>query len=425
MHKKFAKSLQVQYYKPSHITAMKNLCLVLDTRYTNDSGTSVVKLRISKDKKMAYISTDIKITKEQWNDQAAIVVNHPQARAVNMYLSDRLAEVEEVMLTHHEELLPLSASEIVKKVKAILKPTPVVEEKPTDLFIPYYESFVARKDKTRTIAIYYATLKKLKTFVEDWENLCFSHITPAWLSSFDRFMMEDSPSRNARNIHFRNIRAVFNDAIDEEVITCYPFRKFKLKNEATRKRSFTVEQLVTFFEADVPKYAKVYHDIFKLMFYLIGINTVDLCHLKRVENGRINYTRAKTGRLYSIKVEPEAMAIIEKYKGSDYLLSIMDGRKDYLSFSRNCFLGLQAIGNSLDKKYKCKDYGDISAYWSRHTWATIAAELDIPKETIAAALGHGGREVTDIYIRFDEKKIDEANRKVIDYVNEVLKKNGR
>ena len=43
---------------------------------------------------------------------------------------------------------------------------------------------------------------------------------------------------------------------------------------------------------------------------------------------------------------------------------------------------------------------------------------DIPKETISAALGHEiGSEVTSIYINFDRKKIDEANRKVIDYLN--------
>lgn len=58
----------------------------------------------------------------------------------------------------------------------------------------------------------------------------------------------------------------------------------------------------------------------------------------------------------------------------------------------------------------------LSIYWARHTWATIASELDIPKETIAAALGHGGNTVTDIYIDFDQRKIDEANRKVLDWV---------
>jgi integrase len=59
---------------------------------------------------------------------------------------------------------------------------------------------------------------------------------------------------------------------------------------------------------------------------------------------------------------------------------------------------------------------NLTSYVMRHTWATLAAELDIPKETISAALGHGKKTVTDIYIQFDRKKIDEANRKVIDYV---------
>ncbi len=67
-------------------------------------------------------------------------------------------------------------------------------------------------------------------------------------------------------------------------------------------------------------------------------------------------------------------------------------------------------------------FPDMSTYWARHTWATIAASLDIPKETIAAALGHGGNTVTDIYIDFDQKKVDKANRKVIDYVNVKVRK---
>lgn len=57
-------------------------------------------------------------------------------------------------------------------------------------------------------------------------------------------------------------------------------------------------------------------------------------------------------------------------------------------------------------------------YWARHSWATIAASLDIPNETIAAALGHSyGNRVTSIYINFDEKKIDAANRSVLNLIN--------
>jgi len=53
---------------------------------------------------------------------------------------------------------------------------------------------------------------------------------------------------------------------------------------------------------------------------------------------------------------------------------------------------------------------------SIYLWATIAADLDIPKETIAAALGHRSGSVTDIYINFNRKKIDAANRQVLDHL---------
>ena len=57
----------------------------------------------------------------------------------------------------------------------------------------------------------------------------------------------------------------------------------------------------------------------------------------------------------------------------------------------------------------------LSASWLRTgDGKTLAAEIDTPKETIAEALGHSIATVTDIYIKFNRRKIDEANRRVID-----------
>ena len=61
-----------------------------------------------------------------------------------------------------------------------------------------------------------------------------------------------------------------------------------------------------------------------LMFYLIGINAIDLFNLKQIVDGRIEYKREKTGKLYSIKVEPEAMEIINRYKGNKFLLNTLE-----------------------------------------------------------------------------------------------------
>lgn len=112
---------------------------------------------------------------------------------------------------------------------------------------------------------------------------------------------------------------------------------------------------------------------------------------------------------------------------------MLDNIADYRSFTMKINKNIQEIGEIeisektvKDKRKKEKKrkplFPYLTTYYARHTWATIAAKLEIPKETIAAALGHGGNSVTDIYINFDQKKVDEANRKVLNYLNETKKK---
>ena len=62
---------------------------------------------------------------------------------------------------------------------------------------------------------------------------------------------------------------------------------------------------------------------------------------------------------------------------------------------------------------------DLTLYLARHTWATIANEIGIPKETIARALGHSTSTVKDVYINYNNRSVDEANRKVIDFINNL------
>jgi integrase len=68
---------------------------------------------------------------------------------------------------------------------------------------------------------------------------------------------------------------------------------------------------------------------------------------------------------------------------------------------------------------------NLTTNCARHTWATLAAEADIPMEAISHALGHKiGSPITNIYVAYNQKKVDAANRKVIDYINaDIYKKN--
>jgi integrase len=104
------------------------------------------------------------------------------------------------------------------------------------------------------------------------------------------------------------------------------------------------------------------------------------------------------------------MKIIDKYKGNQYLLCWREKYTNYHGFTKQIDKHSHIIGEIIE-------IPSLTTYYMRHSWATIAAQLDIPKETIAAALGHEGNTVTDIYINFDVQKIDKANREVIDYLN--------
>ena len=290
-------------------------------------------------------------------------------------------------------------------------------------FTGFFRSFIERKTG-RTREIYQSTLDKIVRL--HGEEVPFDAVNHAWLEAFDRSMrtsdicngrgevLRTGLTTNARAIHLRNIRAVFNKAIDEEVIglELYPFRRFKIEKERTRKRAVSLAQLRALFDYPCETAAEEWAvDVARLIFYLIGINTVDLFNLEEYDREYIHYRRAKTGTLYSIKVEPEAAALLEKYRGREHLLNFRERFKRIQSFKAKINQTLKGIA-SKDPRIPV-----MTSYTFRHTWATLAAELDIPKETIAAGLGHAqNATVTDVYIDFNRKKVDAANRRVLDYV---------
>lgn len=296
------------------------------------------------------------------------------------------------------------------------------EQRAAGNFVKHFRRVIDSKNNLGTKRLYQQTLARMLAFDPLLETRNFEDINLEWLNSFDAFLEQADNKRNSRNVYFRDIRAVFNHAIDYEITSAYPFRRFKIRPETTRKRSMPVERLRELFAYPVEPHAVFYLDMFKLIFMFMGINTVDLHRLKQITTeGRVEYRRAKTHRLYSVKVEPEALEIIRKYPGTKGLLSAADRWKDHRDFNHQTNIALGKIGaverrGLGGKKFIEPAFPGLTTYWARHSWATIAASLDIPKDTISAALGHGGNTVTDIYIDFDQSKVDAANRRVLDWV---------
>lgn len=389
--------------------------------FINADRDNVLTLLITNNRKKATATLGYKFTPDALADimSAKPSASNKKYRSVINHFIDVIEQVKTDLLVAN------NTDEDAKAIRDMIVATisgNVEKDKHIGEFITHYLQFVERKNTQGTKNVYNHTLSRIRAFDAQIDDKMFTDITLQWLNDFEAFCARTA-NKNARNIHLRNIRAVFNSAIDYELTTHYPFRRFKIRPEATRKRSLSVEDLRKLFNYEVEEYAVIYRDMFKLIFMLIGINVADLYYIKRItSDGRIEYKRAKTHRLYSIKVEPEAREIIEQYRGENYLLSLADNVAKHQYFTARCnkalkkFGTVKRVGRGGKKIFEPEFDEGISIYWARHSWATIASQLDIPKEVISAALGHGSVSVTDIYIDFDARKIDRANRMVLDYV---------
>lgn len=409
---------------------MAKITLYYDKRKKNDEGIYPIKIAIRVKKTVIYLPTNIRVSEDKWNN-GAIIENTAADKRLNKILRDKVSFLNFRMLSIAAtcDISKLTA----QKLAVLLEPTIDEEQENTKMSVSkYFDKYIRRKDKEETISVYEQTRSKIAKYC-DIEQLQFEDITYSWLCDFEQWLSMQGNSINTRSIHFRNLRAVYNSAIKENIVSLdkYPFHNFVIKKEQTAKRSLTIEQMRMFRDAPCEGVIRRYKDVFMLIFYLAGINLVDLMQLPPLDSdGRIRYRRSKTGILCELQVPQEALQIIEKYKGEKHLVNFAETYASKRSFTLRVNQGLQKVGEMhyVDVKasngatHKAKRYKalfpNITTYWARHTWATIAADLDIPDAVIDAALGHKSPyPMTDVYVRRNQRKVDDAVRKVIDYLN--------
>lgn len=392
--------------------------------YVDTKRNNVLMLRITNNRKKAEMSMGFHMSEATLLDAMS-----PKTKTENLSYKSLLnhwqSVIEDVKIDMAKRGLDNEDVKVIKSIlaKAFSVGVAFKEDKKVGEFYTWFCRFADTHitPDTRTRKGYYHTLSRLKAFASDLESLDFADVTVGWLEDFDRFL-STTCKLNSRNHHMRNIRAVFKYAIRHDLDIRNPFDRMKLKTEQTEKRSLTIEELREVFTMEVLPYAEIYRDMFKLSFMLIGINPIDLFRLKGISShGRVDYRRAKTHKPYSIKVEPEALEIIEKYRGSEDLLMLSERWRLPESFGAAANKALGSLGSKPAARGRKRSDGakfpGLTMYWARHTWATLAAELDIPDATISLALGHSGENrVTDIYIRRNRNKVDEANRRVLDWV---------
>lgn len=300
-------------------------------------------------------------------------------------------------------------------------------------------SFAATK-REHTRQIYENTARKVEAFLATTGrslHISLDDVGKEWIDTFYDHYIKQGMGVNGVGKELRNIRAVFNWARRRGMTNNYPFLDYHIREEETVPNNLSVDDLRRLRDYPCESWQRQYVDFFFLSFYLAGINPVDLLSLKAdcIKDGHLSFVRKKTDkqgatkiRTVTLPVVAEAQEIIDRYPSREgWLVGFMDCRNDYRSFARVCNEALQKVGPSWkvkDKVGKLRKIAyapicpDITLYSARYSFGSIAAnDLDISEQTIGQCLGHSwSRRVTTRYISHDQKKVDNAVRRVVEYV---------
>jgi integrase len=400
---------------------MPSIKAVVRKEVVNSDHKANIKIRVSHNRKVRYIKTAWYIDPKYMGSDGMIKASYPGQSKLNGAILLLLQQYNDIIADAGPDIIHTDINSLISKLKG--------QKTHGSGFLAYMKYRIEQLQKESRFSYassYQVTIDHLEAFTHKKE-IEFKEITIGFLRDFEGYLKQVKKARvNTCRIYLNNIRAVFYHAIDADIIKQYisPFRKFKIEQEKSQKRSLDIADLKELLKLrpGVTKQQQRAIDIFFLIFYLVGINLKDLLYLKpdSVHKGRIMYKRFKTGREYSIKIFPAAQKILNRYPGEKYLLNFMD-KKEKVSPIRIHEADhdiLSQVNKLLKTIVKNKKLGfKISTYSARHSWATIAAKLGVSRDTISHALGHGIDSMTDIYIDFDLEKVDEANKLVISKLN--------
>ena len=407
-----------------------NVKLILDTRRKKKNDTYPLVLRIIHNRKPAPIQTGYSLHEKDWNPKAELVRSScklvSSVKRLNNSLQKQKSHAFDVInkLDDAGELQKLSVKLLKER---ILQDKGVVSSTTKgNTFFNFTQKIIDQLREARKYGSansYQTTLGVVKGY-RDEKDFTFDQMDYAFLKGFEAWHYGKGNTLGGLSFYMRTIRAVYNRAITEGVIPqdWYPFKKYKLQRPKTRKRAIKLEGIEKIENATIEEGTQKWHyrNYFIISFCLRGMNFIDMGFLKMkdIQDGRIRYTRRKTGVEYDIKMTEKVKKLLKPYlKGKsddDYVFPIIKrpedpelAYKDVRNATRYYNYGLQEIGK------ECGLKGHLTAYVARHTYATAMKKMGVDIAIISEALGHTTTRETEVYLdSFEDGTVDDASEKL-------------
>lgn len=329
------------------------------------------------------------------------------------------------------QLIQLGEKELLIEIDESVLSRNYLKPKSEKFLFIYIEQIIKELEDNRqisTAANYKSTLKSFKRF-RNGKNIALSKINDKVIQQYEAYLKNEGIKMNTVSFYMRVMRAVYNRAVEDGLAA----EKQLFKNvytgiDKTEKRAVPLQTIKAIKELYMPSRALHFaRDMFLFSFYTRGMSFVDMAYLKKtdLENGILTYKRRKTKQQLSIKWEKCMQDIVNKWPSyNEYLLPIIttagkDERTQYKSCQKNVNQQLRKISKMLKMRK------GITMYVARHSWASIAKNMNIPLGVISDSMGHTSLKTTQIYLSaIDMDIINKANLKIIKRI-EKTKENSK
>jgi site-specific recombinase XerD len=386
---------------------------------TVSGNEGLLYFRIIHDRVVRQLTTDYRIFDSEWNDTKSMIVNSSNTErccVLNLIRDGIRLDIERlyrIINYFDKQGFAYTPDDVIAEFHRISQEYTLFN---------YAQGVIAQLDQqltARTGETYKTTLNSFKRF-RNGEDIMLDAITGALLKKYQTWLIGSGCSRNTVSFYMRKLRALYNRAVDDEIIVDKrPFRHVFTGIEKTQKRAIPCDEISKIRTADLTRLPKMKfaRDMFLLSFYLRGMSFVDMTFLRKsdLSDGTITYRRHKTNQLITIKWTDKMQQIVDTYptNESQFLLPIIvndgcDLRKAYVNVGQKINYHLKKLGKMLNISI------NLTMYCSRHSWATIARDKGIALSVISEGLGHDNERTTQIYLAsLSPSKVDKANDIVI------------
>lgn len=265
-------------------------------------------------------------------------------------------------------------------------------------------------------------------------NVRLSDITVSFLNQYENWMLAQDYSKTTVGIYVRQLRTLFNEAIELGIIKRdkYPFgrRKYQPPTGRNVKRSLTLENVATLYYYEPQCKQEQWAKDFWFFSYLAnGINTKDIALLKfrNIQGDYLVFERAKTEkstrsdpRPISVYITEDLRAIIDRWANKDaspgnFIFPVLSHGITPMRQYELVELFIQSINDWMKKiRKKVGIDKSVTTYVARHTFSTVMKRSGASTEFIQEALGHTNIKTTENYLDSFEKEVKKefANRLV-------------